>query len=127
MNSLIRLHVAAATVLGASLALAQGSTGPGASASAPGMGMGTGGGMGPGMVMGTGMGMRSGDGVRPGWSMMTLEERSAHQASMAGMKSTGECNAYRDKHHQQMVERAKQRGQTLPGAAQQDACAGVKK
>ncbi len=122
MNTFFRLHVVVATaVLGASLALAQPASAPGPAASAPRPVMG------PGKGMGMGMGPRAGAGITPGWSMMTPEEQAAHQAAMRGMKSKDECTVYRDRHHQQMVERAKARGQAMPGAPRPDVCDGLTK
>jgi hypothetical protein len=99
-----------------------------APASAPCSGAGTGKGMGKGMGPGMGMGhgAMAGADYTPGWSMMTPQERSAHQEHMQGMKSGADCRAYRDAHHQQMAERAKaQGGQALP-PPRHDACAGMK-
>jgi hypothetical protein len=95
-----------------------------ATASAPCMG--TGKGMGTGMGMGKGSGGMAGANYTHGWSMMTPQERSEHQARMQGMSSAAECRAYRDEHHAQMSERAKaQGGQPLP-KPRNDACAGMK-
>ncbi len=115
---------------------AQPASGPAAGASVPargpgmgmgmGMGPGKGAGMGPGMGPGRGaMGPRFGAGITPGWSLMTPEERNAHRATMQGMKSADECRAYVQKHHEEMAQRAKERGQALPGP-RRDVCAGLK-
>lgn len=94
--------------------------GPGA-ASAPGMGMGPGGGM-----------MRGWQGNRdntPGWGMMSRAERDEHRQKMRSMTNADECKAYQDKHHAEMVERAKQRGLAAPAAPmpRHDPCARLKK
>lgn len=97
---------------------------PAAPASGPaagGMGMG----MGPGMG-GGGMYGRAGADNTYGWSMMTPQEREAHQTMMMDMKSPGECKAYMDKQHQEMVDRAKQRGVAPPGQPPRDMCEGLK-
>lgn len=60
-----------------------------------------------------GPGMRGNDNV-PGWSMMTAEERKAHQDKMRSFKDRESCAAYMAEHHKQMEARAKERGQTLP-------------
>ncbi len=87
--------------------------GPGAQASAPG---------GAGMRAG-----RYGEGVTPGWMMMTPEERDAHRAAMQGMATYGDCRAYVDKHRADMMERARQRGATVPAQPRQDPCSGLPK
>lgn len=95
-----------------------------APASAPCTGTGMGAGM--GMGMGKGHGGMAGADYTHGWSMMTPQERSEHQARMQGMNTAAECRAYRDEHHQQMAERAKkQGGQPLP-KPRHDACTGMK-
>jgi hypothetical protein len=139
MNTL-HIRSIAALCLATGLALAgpvaaQGGTGPGpkaampcanAPASAPCTGAGAGMGMGMGMGQGKGHGGMAGADYTHGWSMMTPQERSEHQAHMQGMKSTDECRAYRDQHHQQMAERTKaQGGKPLP-KPRHDACAGMK-
>jgi hypothetical protein len=115
MNRFVRVSLAAAVALAAGLAMAQGGMGPGPGASMPGGGMGPGG------------GPRYGAGVTPGWQLMSPEERTAHQAAMGNMKTQSECNAYVEKHHQDMVGRAKERGQTLPAQPRHDRCAGLAK
>ena len=69
---------------------------------------GTGPGPGPGP-----RGMRAGPDTVPGWSLMTPEERKAHQEKMGAMKSRAECSAYMEEHHKLMAERAKQKGTPL--------------
>lgn len=105
---------------------AQPASGPAAGASAPARGPGMGPGKGAGMGPGRGaMGPRFGAGITPGWSLMTPEERNAHRATMQGLKSADECRAYVQKHHEEMAQRAKERGQALPGP-RRDVCAGLK-
>lgn len=108
----------AAALLAATLASAQpGPRGPGpaaSGASAPRMGM--------GMGM---MGRRFGPDNTAGWAMMTPAERDAHRDRMRSFKTEGECRAYMDEHHQQMSQRAKERGRAVPGQPRQNACAGL--
>jgi hypothetical protein len=70
---------------------------------------------------------RMGPGNTMGWPMMNAEERTAHRAKMRDMKTYEECNAYREEHHKQMMERAKAQGRTLPAAPRRDMCAGMPK
>ncbi len=63
----------------------------------------------------------------PGWSMMSEAERKEHRERMQGFKSYEECKAYMDRHHEEMVARAKGRGGMLLPQARRDACAGLKK
>jgi hypothetical protein len=49
-----------------------------------------------------------------GWQLMTNEEMAAHHARMRAATTPEEREKIRQEHHQQMVERAKQRGVTLP-------------
>jgi hypothetical protein len=84
-------------------------------------------GMGPGMgSAGMGPGMHADANNTPGWSMMTPEERAQHQQRMANMHSPDECNAYMDKHHQEMMARAQQRGASVPGQPPHSMCSGMK-
>ncbi len=96
----------------------------------PGSGMGGMGGMGPGMGgMGPGMGgmgpgkgrMAFNQGNTPGWSLMTPEERTAHQQKMWSFKTYDECKAYQAEHHTAMTAKAKEQGKTLP-APRANAC-----
>jgi hypothetical protein len=127
----MKLSIAAATLAAAlfgatgTLALAQGSASapaPGARpASGPMMGM-------PGSGMGGMQGMRGWRANRdntPGWAMMNRAERDEHHRKMQSMTSADECKTYMDKHRAEMVERAKQRGRTAPGAVapRHDPCA----
>jgi len=49
-----------------------------------------------------------------GRQLMTPEERAAYRAKLRAAKSDQERAAIREEHHKQMLERAKQRGATLP-------------
>jgi hypothetical protein len=85
---------------------------------------------GPGMGMGAGphaSAPRSGHGFTPGWPMMTKEERAAHQAAMAGMRSQGECLSYTEQHYRLMTRRARERGLPEPGGSRPDICNGLPK
>ncbi len=88
-----------------------------------GPGMGGMGGMGPGMGgMGPGKGrMAFNQGNTPGWSLMTAEERTAHQQKMWSFKTFDECKAYQAEHHTAMTAKAKEQGKTLP-APRANAC-----
>lgn len=50
-----------------------------------------------------------------GWSMMTVEERTAHRDRMHNMKSLEECKTYMAEHAKLMEARAKERGIKHPG------------
>ena len=99
-------------------------------ASAPGKGPGPGGPVAgspasaPGM--GRGRGAMYGPDYSPGWSMMTPEERSQHQAKMRSMTSYDECKAYVAQQHEQMAARAKAEGKQIAAQPHRDACAGLK-
>ena len=82
----------------------------------PGSGMGGMGGMGPGKGR-----MAFNQGNTPGWSLMTPEERSAHQQKMWSFKTFDECKAYQAEHHTAMTAKAKEQGKTLP-APRANAC-----
>ena len=71
-------------------------------------------------------GPRWGSDATSGWSMMSPQERQEHQARMSAMKTYDECKTYRDEHHRQMVERAKEQGGSAPAQPRRDACAGLK-
>lgn len=49
-----------------------------------------------------------------GWQLMTPEERTAYQAKMRAAKTPQERAKIRAEHHKEMLERAKQKGVTLP-------------
>ena len=105
------------------IAAAQGSAAPQASgpgASAPRMGMGPGGGMMRG-------GPHWGADYTPGWGMMTPKERDEHRKQMRSAKTYEECTALRDRHHEQMMARAKEKGVHMPAQPRRDACQGLKR
>jgi hypothetical protein len=70
-------------------------------------------------------GPRVGPDGTPGWSMMTPQEREQHRKEMQAAKTPEECSALMEKHHQQMVERAKERGVAMPGQPRRGECAGM--
>ena len=121
------------TLAGAALALAllptaalsQAASSPAPSASGPGMGRHAMHGGPHGMHHG-GKGMHRGPRAdarnTPGWGLMTPEERNAHRDKMMGMKTAGECQAYMNEHHEQMVARAKEKGATVPAMPRRDPC-----
>jgi len=123
MSRLLGTTVVLSSLLLAGMAAAQpgpgAGGGPGPNASAPRAGMGPG--------RGAMMGGRFGNGVTPGWSMMSAEERTAHRNAMRDMKNYDDCVAYRDKHHEAMQARAKEKGVTPPAAPRRDVCAALKK
>ncbi len=98
-------HITLITLLGAAIAAP--------TFAQPGQGMG---GMGQGMGgMGPGKGrMAFNQGNTPGWSLMTAEERTAHQQKMWSFKTFDECKAYQAEHHTAMTAKAKDQGKTLP-------------
>jgi len=49
-----------------------------------------------------------------GSQLMTRQERIEHRNAMRTMKTPEERNAYREAHHKQMQERAKEKGVILP-------------
>jgi hypothetical protein len=134
MKTTMKTSLAALLALAASMAMAQAASAPQASgpaASAPRMGMGPGGGMGMGGGrMGAGrMGgaARAGADYTPGWGLMTPAERNEHRTQMRSAKSYEDCVALRDKHHELMLARAKERGITMPAQPRRDACQGLKR
>lgn len=114
MKTIRLAAMAAALLLAAGVVPAQPGAGPGASpgANAP---------HGPG---GPGrMGGPWGSDYTSGWSMMTPQEREEHWAKLRSMTTPAECRAYMDQHHQQMLERAKQKGVGMPMRPRHDVCA----
>lgn len=69
---------------------------------------------------------RWGSDYTPGWSMMSPQERTEHQARMRSMKTYEECKTYQTQHHEQMAARAKERGGKALAQPRRDACAGLK-
>jgi hypothetical protein len=49
-----------------------------------------------------------------GSQLMTRKERAEHRAKLRSLKTLEEREAYRLEHHNKMLERAKERGVTLP-------------
>ena|SRR3972149_2863878 len=49
-----------------------------------------------------------------GSQLMTRKERAEHRAKMRSLKTREERDAYRLEHHKKMLERAKEKGVTLP-------------
>lgn len=49
-----------------------------------------------------------------GHQLMTQEELQEHRRMMQGFDTPEERQAYREEHHQRMLERARERGVTLP-------------
>lgn len=80
---------------------------------------------------GPGAGGRQGKGSHwnsdntPGWSLMTPEEREAHQQRMSSLKNREECQAYIAKHHEQMTARAKEQGRKALDQPRRDPCARI--
>jgi hypothetical protein len=72
-------------------------------------------------------GMRMGPNNTTGWTHMTKQERMEHQEKMRSMQSHDECTAYVEQHHAMMVERAKEKGRSMPAKPRQDPCAAMKK
>lgn len=84
--------------------------GPAMQNAGPGAGMGPGA-AGPG---GPGMrGMRFNQGNTRGWTLMTPEERTAHQARMRAVTTFDECTAIQTEHRAVVEARAKEKGVTL--------------
>lgn len=79
------------------------------------MGPGPGGGPGP-------MGPRFNEETTPGWTMMTPEERKAHQDKMRSFRDHAQCQAYMEEHRKQMDARAQEKGKTLPGKGPGSGC-----
>jgi hypothetical protein len=71
-------------------------------------------------------GMRMGPNNTTGWAHMTKQERIEHQKKMSSMQSHDECTAYVEQHHAMMVERAKEKGRSMPAKPRQDSCAAMK-
>lgn len=78
--------------------------------------------VGPG---GPGPHMRGGPDDTSGWSMMSPAERQSHRDRMAGFMTVDECRSYMGRHHDEMVARAKETGQTVPALPRRDACLGM--
>ncbi len=88
----------------------------------------------PALAQNGGMGMGNGNtqgnaGMRGqrqlAQSLMTPEERSAHQIKMRQLKSYDECTALQTEQHALIVTRAKEKGITLP-TPRQNGCDNMK-
>lgn len=55
-----------------------------------------------------------------GWELMSAQERKEHREKIRSLKTREERERYRLEHHQKMLERAKQRGVTLPEVPPRD-------
>jgi hypothetical protein len=77
------------------------------------------------MSHGMGHGSDANAASTPGWSMMSPEERQAHRYRIQSASSREDCARYMEQHHQRMIERAKQRGESLPAPVRPDVCAGM--
>ena len=49
-----------------------------------------------------------------GWNMMTEQERIQHRETMSNLKTNKERERYQTEHHNKMMERAKERGLSMP-------------
>lgn len=116
-----------ATVLGAALSASVfAQTGPGPAPGVVPLMQGAGPGPGPGAGMGPGArGMRFDKANTPGWTLMTAEERIAHQNRMREVKTYEECKMMQAEHHTAMASRAKDKGVALR-APRQNACDNMK-
>lgn len=56
-----------------------------------------------------------------GWDLMSPQERIEHQARVRSFTGYQACSAYRAQHHQEMAERARQRGLNF-GGGRRDFC-----
>jgi hypothetical protein len=128
MNKLLIALVAAAAC---GLATAQNASG-GGNGNAPAAAASGGAGMGPGMGNGMGRGLQAHRGMRfdddntPGWALMTEAERDAHRAAVTAFTDYDQCRTYVQRHHAEMMERARERGQTLSETPRRDACEALK-
>ena len=64
--------------------------------------------------------------VTPGWSLMTWGERNEHRQAMRTLKTHEECNVFLEKHHERMMERAKEHGKEPLPPIQHNACERLK-
>lgn len=65
---------------------------------------------------------RAGEDNTAGWQLMSPQERIEHQARLREFTDYAACRAYLELHHQEMVDRARERALALP-RARRDACA----
>jgi hypothetical protein len=124
----ITLAAVLGTAFSASV-LAQTGPGPGPAPGVVPLMQGAGPGPGPGAGMGPGArgmrNMRYDKTNTPGWTLMTAQERTAHQNRMREVKTYEECKQVQAEHHTAMELRAKDKGVTLR-AAGQNACDNMK-
>ena len=66
-------------------------------------------------------GMRFDAANTPGWTLMTAQERAAHQAKMREVKTYEECKQVQAEQHTLMQARAQEKGVTLK-APRQNGC-----
>ena len=57
---------------------------------------------------------------------MSADERAEHRKMMQSMKTRAECQAYLEKHHTQMSDRAKERGKAVPPQPRANGCRWLK-
>lgn len=79
----------------------------------------------PGMGAGGMRGMRFGQNNTPGWTLMTPQERTEHQAKMRAVKTYDECKLLQAEQHADMQARAKEKGVTL-NTPRQNGCDNMK-
>jgi hypothetical protein len=60
-------------------------------------------------------GMRLNQDNVPGWTLMTVQERTAHREAMQKLKTYDECTTYMAQLREKMEARAKEQGRTLRG------------
>jgi hypothetical protein len=70
-------------------------------------------GNGPGRAQGPRGPMMSADAM-PGRSLMTPEERTAHQEKMRSFTDQAACRSYMQEHHRMLDARAHEQGKSLP-------------
>jgi hypothetical protein len=70
---------------------------------------------------------RAGRYFTPGWSLMSAEERKAHEEHMSSITSEEECKSYLAQHHEKMAARAKEKDGKILSKPWRDACGSFKK
>lgn len=65
--------------------------------------------------------MRFSQANTPGWTLMTAEERTAHQTKMRALTTYDECKQLQTEQHQTMQTRATEKGVTL-NVPRQNSC-----
>ena len=104
----------------------QGSPGAGQGGTSPGSAATGGTAAGPGPQAGPAGRLRAQADNTPGWAMMTRTERNEHQARLRQMTNYEDCMAYMAQHHEQMTERARDRGGLPMATPRRNACDGLK-